>query len=178
MSLPVWVSRTVRLELEDRFGALFNDALLAALEYSGADDQTFAINFGEVEDLPANFYREDRTLDSLALHNEPELPALAMWVGEGANLRLQMPRTFSGHVAAYWRFFLFVPGIRKAGLVDQREAAEAAVLAVLAQDFPTINYRGDLSWGNPVEQQVFSQDNQHFGWSQEILLTGSFEVNV
>jgi hypothetical protein len=178
MSGVVSVSRLVRTELEARFGALFNDAVATALAEFGAAEQAFAVNFDGIADQPSNYYREDRTLDLLVETEEPELPALAMWVGEGRNLQFEKPRLFSGDVTMYWRFFLFVKGVRKSGLVAQREAIESALLAVLDPEFGVFGFRGDLSWSNPVEKQIFGVDDQHFGWSQEILFTGSFEVNV
>jgi len=183
VSVSVSVSRIVRLELEARFGDLFNDALLAAFEAFGAPAQAFAINFSKLPDLPKNYYRGNRSIESLLTRGEPDLPALAMWIGGGQNLGFEKPRIFSGFVSIHWRFFLFVEGVRDEdevvdALVEQREAVEAALIAVLDAEFPTFGYRGDVGWEEPPEQQIFSQDDQHFGWSQEVLFTASFEVNV
>ena len=52
------------------------------------------------------------------------------------------------------------------------------MLAVLDPEFSGFGYRGDLSWGNPAEKQILSRDESHFGWAQEIVFTGSLEVNL
>lgn len=175
--MSVSVSRLVRQELEARFSALFNDAVAAAFAEFGSA-QSIVINFDRAAGLPANYYAEDRTLESLLTHDEPELPALAMWIGAGMNESREKPRLFSGWVAVNWRLFLVVQGIRKTGLVEQREAIEAALLATLDAEWPGIGFRGDLGWSDPVEKEIYSVDDVLFGWSQEILFTGSFEVNV
>jgi hypothetical protein len=71
-----------------------------------------------------------------------------------------------------------VKGLRKQGLVYQREAAEAALLATLDPEFPYLGFNGDLSWGKPIMRQYIGQDNTHVGWAQETNFTWSFTVNV
>lgn len=174
----VRVSRLVRLGLELRFVALFNGALLAACEEFGIPDLAYAINWAEAPDLPQNFFRGDRGLEDLSRHSEPEFPALAMWTGEGNDLAREMPRRFSGNVWAYWRFYLFVRGIRTAGLVDLREATEAAMIETLEPEFSGFGGRGDLGWQALGEQSILDQDEKHFGWVQPVTYSASFEVNV
>ncbi len=184
------VGRAVRTALEARFGALFNEELAAACDEFLVGDLKFAIEFGDEEPstdadeaMPPtqNYYRGDRTLEDLLQHDEPDLPALAMWVGEGKNRDFDAVQSgrmfFSGVVAVYWRWFLFVP-MRKEGMVELAEAVQHAMLATLEPELISLNYRGDLSWGNPIEAKWTSQDAERFGWVQEILYTATFEVNV
>jgi hypothetical protein len=175
---PVSVSQIVRVTLESRFGALFNDALVAAFNAFGTGAYAFMINFDQADGSEQNFYREDRSLDSAIQFDLPELPALAMWVGDGQNQSTEMPRLFSGQVVVHWRFFLFVAGNQKTGLAEQREACESALLAVLDPEFSGIGYRGDLGWSGLTEKAPVGQDDQHFGWGQAITYSATFEVNV
>jgi hypothetical protein len=166
------------MEVEARFSALFNDALVAAFSAFGTSDQAFAINFDQLPDQPQNYYREEHTIDDLLEYSEPDLPALAIWTGEGQNEQFEKPRLFSGSLRMYGTLFAFVKGIRKAGLGDQREAVESALIAMLDPEFPGLGYRGDLSWGKPIVRQFVAQDGAHVGWAQETNFTWSFEVNV
>jgi hypothetical protein len=174
----IQVSRLVRLGVEARFAAMFNTLVAAACVEFGIPTLAYGINFAEDPNLPANFFRGDRTLDSLGLHQEPDLPVLITWTGEGANLKLEMPRMFSGRVTCYWRFLLFIQGIRRKGLVDLREATEAAMVGTLAPEFTAVGYMGDLAWQPLQEQQILDQDQKHFGWVQEVTYSAGFEVNV
>jgi hypothetical protein len=174
----IQVSRAVRTNVEARFGALFNDALTSALTEFGVPELQWAINWDQQEDRPENFYRGDRTIGELVAKEMPALPALAMWTGEIADLSREKPRVFSGFVSVYWRFFLFVPGLHSSGLVEQRGAVEAAMVACLAAQPGAIGYRGDLASTPLAEQQLFSQDDENFGWVQEVTYTATFEVSV
>jgi hypothetical protein len=174
----IQVSRLVRLGVEERFAAQFNGLLVEACLEFGIPELGYAINFTEEPSQPQNFYRGDRTLESLSLHQEPDLPALVMWTGEGQNLKLEMPREFSGRVACYWRFLLSINGVRSTGLVDLREATEAAMAGTLAGEFDDVGYLGDLAWQSLQEQQILDQDQRHFGWVQEVTYSATFEVNV
>lgn len=171
----VQVSRKLRLALEAQFASVFNNLLAAACTEFGIAG--FTINFSGGEG-PQNFYRGERTIESLVAHQEPELPALAMWVGEGQNQNIEKPRKFAGPVAVYWRFWLMVTGIRTAGLTDLREAVEAAMVDTLDPELPGLGYRGDLEWKPLGEQQLFNQDEQHLGWVQQITYSASFEVCI
>lgn len=170
-------SRFLRQALEARFIADFNSNLAAACREFGIDS-AYAISFDEASDTAQNFYRGNRTLDSLNLHQEPELPALAMWIGPGQDQKIEKPRTFSGPVQACWRFFLAVQGLRKMGLTDLREATEAAMVATLDPEIPDAGYRGDLLW-QPLQEQIWlDQDANHRGWVQELEFQATFEVNL
>jgi hypothetical protein len=173
----VQVSRLLRVELEARFASLYNDAVSAACTEFGIADLSYAINFAEASSLPQNFYRGEWTMESLMLR-EPEFPCMAMWVGAGRDDRRSKPRSFSGVVAVYWRVWLSIVGIRKGGLVDLREATEAAMIATLDPELPSLGYVGDLEWAPLGEQQLLSQDEQHFGWIQQVTYSATFEVNV
>lgn len=173
----VLVSRMVRLALEARFLAVFNNALAAACTEFAIADLAYAINFLEAPDGPQNFYRGDRGIEDLVRHSEPEFPALSMWTAEGADLQREKPRTFSGTIWAYWRFYLFVKGIRTAGLVDLREATEAAMIVTLDPEFSGFG-RADFGWQALGEQSILDQDEKHFGWVQPVTYSASFEVNV
>ncbi len=168
----------VRLELEARFGGLFNDALIAAFTEFGKAGEAFAVNFDRSEDQPQNFYRENRSIDSLLVNDEPDLPGMAMWIGPGRNESRDKPRLFSGQVSVSWKAYLYVAGVDKSGLLTQREAIESALLATLDPEFPEFGFNGDLGWSDPLETQFFSQDNRHIGWAQEIEFTGTFTVNL
>ena len=170
----VQVSRKLRLALEAQFAGLFNTLLADACTEFGID--AFRIDFAG-EELQ-NFYRGERTIESLLAHEIPELPALAMWVGEGQDQNIEKPRRFAGPVAVYWRFWLLVVGVQTAGLTDLREAVEAAIIGTLDPELPGLVYRGDLEWKPLGEQQLFNQDEQHFGWVQQVTYSASFEVCV
>jgi hypothetical protein len=172
-------SRVLRLALESRFSSDFNPNLAAAWAEIGIVGlQPYSISFDEAGSIQ-NFYRGNRTLDSLWTHQEPELPALAMWIGPGQNQTIQKPRMFSGPVTACWRFFLAVQGLRKAGLTDMREATEAAMVATLDPEIPSVGYRGDLLW-QPVQEQIWLDlDSQtQRGWVQEVEFQATFEVDL
>lgn len=173
----VQVSRAVRLAVEARFGLLFNDALVnACIEFGVPVAWMPPINFAEDAAGLKNFYRGDWSLEGLSTYCEPDWPAVAMWTGEGQDQSNEKPRKFSGVLAVYWRFFLVVPGLRRAGLTDMREAVEAAMIATLEPE--GIQYRGDLSWTPLTEQTILGQDEKHFGWLQQVTYNASFEVNV
>ncbi len=174
----IQISRLVRRGVEERFGGLFNGLVAAACAEFGIPKLAYRINFREETGMPANFYRGDRTWESLSMHQEPDPPAMTMWTGEGQNLHLEMPRVFSGRLVCYWRFWLFIAGVRRTGLVDLREATEAAMAATLAPEFTAVGYMGDLAWQPLPEQQILDQDQRHFGWMQEVTYSGGFEVNV
>lgn len=178
----VQVSRYLRINLEDRFASIFNDALAGACEEFEIPELVYAINFEQAPPgEPQNFFRGNRSLDSIMQLQEPELPALAMWTGAGGNFgpgERQMPRTFSGLVVAGWRFFLAVRGLRSTGLVDLREATEAAMITTIDREFSGVSYRGDLSWNPPPEQTWLDRDEQLVGFVQEIEFQASFGVNV
>lgn len=177
----VQVSRLVRLALEARWENAFNERLAVACAEFGIFPLAYTINFEQLVDQPQNFYRGNRTLDALVQLQEPDLPALAMWADTGGNLppgQREMPRKFSGVVFAGWRFFLMVQGLRSAGLVDLREATEAAMVDTLDPEFSGINYRGDLNWQAPPEQVWLDQDDRHVGFVQVIEFQASFGVNV
>lgn len=175
--MTVQVSRLVRSALDTRFLLAFNGLLFAACQEF--DIEAYTINFAGASELPQNFYRGNRTLDTLNLTQEPDLPALAMWTSEGAQYgagQRQMPTTFSGAVFAHWRFFLSVKGLRSTGLVDLREATESAMIAVLADEFSDVIYRGDLAW-QPLNEQIWlDQSEQQAGFIQEVEYQASFEV--
>jgi len=179
------VSRLVRMELKERFSADFNDNLAAACTEFGIPG--FALNFAQDPSGLQNFYEGNRSLDSLNLHQEPDLSAMTMWTGEGRPFGLgerEMPRSFSGEVLAHWRFFLAIPGLRATGLVDLREAVEAAVLATLTPEWSGLAYRGNLGWQSLNEQIWLDLDSnpdgtpQPRGWIQEVEYVASFEVNI
>jgi hypothetical protein len=174
---PVSASRTVRLELEARQAGQFNGLVLAALEDFGTE-QRFGINFDEVAGMPRNFFRGDRQYEDLIAHEEPDFPALTMWMGDGADLAMQKTRRFSGQIAVYWRFWFFVLGLEKDGLVEQREAAEAALIAMLYQEFTSCGYRGDLNWSLPQDRKLYAADEVFYGWVQEVLFTATFGVQI
>jgi hypothetical protein len=171
------ISRGVRLAVEARLSEAFNAALAEASGEFGVPDELLPpFNFGEASELPANFYRGAWMLPDMLERLEPEWPAMAMWTGEGQDQSTQKPRAFSGAVAVYWRFWLVIPGLRRAGLVDMREAVESALVATLNPE--GLRYRGDLSWGQLMEQSILGQDERHFGWLQEITYTAGFEVDT
>jgi hypothetical protein len=177
----IQVSRLLRLALETSFGADFTTYLSAACVDFGIPDLAYAINFQESADAPQNFYRGDWTLDGLMATREPELPALAMWTGEGGQYgagQREMPRAFSGFVFAHWRFFLSVPGSRRTELTDLREATESAMVVLLATVVSDVTYRGDLAWHALPEQVWLDQDQHAVGFVQEVEYQASFEVNV
>jgi hypothetical protein len=181
MSTSIQVSRLLRLAVETGFASGFNTLLSAACTDFDIADLAYQINFAEDDAEPANFYRGDWTLDGLIARREPDLPALAIWTGEGGSYgpgQREMPRTFSGFVFVHWRFFLFVQGSRRAGLTDLREATESAMVAMLATDFSGVTYRGDLAWHAVPEQTWLDQDQQAVGFVQEVEYQASFEVNV
>ena len=177
----IQVSRLVRLALEATFASEFTPLVTAACTDFGIPDLAYAINIQGFADAPQNFYRGDWTLDGLMATREPELPALAMWTGEGGQYgagQREMPRTFSGFVFAHWRFFLLIPGSRRTELTDLREATESAMVATLATVVTDVLYRGDLAWHALPEQVWFDQDQQAVGFAQEVEYQASFEVNV
>lgn len=177
----VQVSRLVRLTVEERFSTAFNGALAVACTEFLIDSLAYQIDFEQTEGGLQNFYRGNRTLEELMRLQEPDLPALAMWTGQGGNYppgQREMPRTFSGVVGVGWRFFLAVRGLRNTQLVDLCEATEAAMIATLDEEFVGINYRGDLSWQSPPEQIWVDQDEAHVGFVQEMEFQASFGVNV
>lgn len=177
----IQVSRLLRLAVETGFAADFTTYLTAACADFGISDLGYQINFAESDAAPQNFYRGDWTLDGLVARREPELPALAIWTGEGGSYgagQREMPRSFSGFVFVHWRFFLFVQGSRRAGLTDLREATESAMVAMLATYFSGLTYRGDLAWHAIPEQVWLDQDQQAVGFAQEVEYQASFEVNV
>jgi hypothetical protein len=186
--MSIQVSRLLRLALEDRFVADFNTNLNAACHDFAIDDLAYKINFTEADGQnfteadgqPQNFYRGNWTLDSLIALREPDLPALAMWTGEGAQYgpgERQMPRTFSGFVFAHWRFFLAVKG-RREGLTDLREATESAMISTLDAEFSGTGYRGDLAWQALPDQIWIDQDQKAVGFGQQVEYQASFEVQV
>jgi hypothetical protein len=173
----IQISRAVRLAVEARFAELFNDAVWSAALEFGVDELMIpTINFAEYPDVPQNFYRGVWTLDDMQTRQTPDWPAMCMWVGEGQDQKTQKPRVFSGVVAVYWRFWLVVEGLKRAGLIDLREAVESAMVWTLHPE--GLGYRGDLSWGQLVEQSILGQDEQHYGWLQEVTYTASFEVDT
>jgi hypothetical protein len=177
----VQVSRLLRLALETTFAADFTTYLSAACADFGISDLAYRINFAETTGAPQNFYRGDWTLAGLVATREPELPALAMWTGEGGQYgpgQREMPRTFSGFVFVHWRFFLAIPGLRRAELTDLREATESAMVALLATVVSDVTYRGDLAWHALPEQVWLDQDQHAVGFVQEVEYQASFEVNV
>lgn len=177
----IQVSRLLRLALETTFASEFSTYLSAACVEFGIPDLAYAVNFQEYAESPQNFYRGDWTLDGLVKTREPELPALAMWTGEGGQYgpgQREMPRTFSGFVFAHWRFFLAIPGSRRTQLTDLREATEAAMVSTLATVVSAVLYRGDLAWNALPEQVWLDQDQQAVGFVQEVEYQASFEVNV
>jgi hypothetical protein len=178
MMVPLSPSQVVRIAIEARFSALFNDALVTACEEFGIPDLAFAVNFGNVPEMNlSNYFRQERTLDTIEGKVDLDLPALAMWVGDAQDFKTEKGRTFSGTVGAYWRFWLFGE-MNESRLVELREAVEAAMIMVLEPEFSEFGYRGDLSWRQLGEQEVFGQDEAHFGWRQEVNFTASFEVNL
>jgi hypothetical protein len=180
MMVPVSPSRVVRAGLEARFSALWNDALVKACEEFGIPELAFAINFDGLPEMNlSNYFRQERTLDTIEGKVDLDLPALAMWVGDAQDLSFEKARTFSGTVGAYWRFWLFGE-MNESRLVELREAVEAAMIMVLDPEFTAFGfgYRGDLSWRQLGEQEVFGQDEAHFGWRQEVNFAANFEVNL
>ncbi len=184
----IQVSRLVRSALETRFDAVFSTALAAACAEFGIPQLAYVIDFSGTEPAlePAtgpdqvptqNYFRGDWSLDELLAIREPDFPVLAMWTGSGQNLHLQMPRTFSGYLEVFWRIFLPIP-MRMSGLVDLREATEAAMLACLDAELVVASYRGDLSWDPPSEPRVVSQDEDKLSLVQSVTYRASFEVNV
>ncbi|HEY2014639.1 MAG TPA: hypothetical protein VGH38_14110 [Bryobacteraceae bacterium] len=172
------ISRLLRLALKERLSSDFNGVLQEACSEFGIEP--YSLNFSQDSLLGLqNFYEGNRSLDDLNLHQEPDLPAMTMWTGEGGQYgpgQRSMPTTFSGSVTAHWRFFLSVKGLRSTGLIDLREATEAAMVALLAEEFSEFTYRGDLSW-QPLNEQIWlDQDAQHLGFVQQIEYTASFEV--
>jgi hypothetical protein len=176
----IQVSRLLRLALETRFAGEFNANLAQACTDFGIDGLIYLVNFTEADSSPQNFFRGNWNLDGLMQLREPDLPALTMWTGPGAQYgpgQREMPRNFSGFVFAYWRFFLAVQG-RASGLTDLREATESAMVATLVDEFSEVTYRGDLAW-QPLNEQVWlDRDNQAVGFVQEVEYQASFEVNV
>jgi len=181
--MTVQVSRLIRLALMDRMQT-YNDLLAEACQEFQV--KPYRINFDQVDygntDLaPQNFYEGNRTLAELSLYLEPDFPALTFWTGEGGELppgQRNQGILFSGWVAAHWRFFLSVKGLRSRGLVDLQEATQSAMIAMLDDEFGGFNYRGDLAWQAPPEQVWLDQDSNHVGFIQEIEFSGTFEVNV
>lgn len=175
-----FVSRTVRLGVLGQLAANFNAALAQAGDDAGVPGFAYYINFDGSSDRQ-NFYQGDRTLESLSTHQEPDLPALTFWTGEGQPYgpgQREMPSAWSGVVAVYFRFFLFVPGVRASGLVDMRETTEAALISVLAQDVQGLRYMGDLGWQALNEQQLYDVEDQFVGWVQEVTYQAHFEVTI
>lgn len=177
----VQVSRFLRLNLEARFGVIFNDALADACEEFGIADLVYNINFDQAPSAPQNFFRGNRSLDNLLAMQEPTLPGLAMWVGEGAEYtpgQREMPRVFSGAVFAHWRFFLSVKGLRNVGLTDLREATEAAMVTTIAPEFSGVNYRSDLAW-QALDEQLWRDEDQEFAALVQVVeYQASFGVNI
>jgi hypothetical protein len=177
----IQVSRLVRLALEERWSAQFNDALAEIhLEYE-IFDPAYRINFAEVAEQPQNFYRGAWSLEDLLRFREPDLPVMCLAVGSGIpyppGIR-SMPRAFSGYVGAQWRFYLAIRGRSGEKLTALREATEAAMLATIQGEFSEITYRGDLSWQPLLEEPWLDQDNKHAGFVQQVDYSASFEVNV
>ena len=179
--MTVQVSRLLRIALEYRWAAVFNSNLSAAIDDFAIPTLGYQINFGELPELPQNFYRGAWELDTLMALREPDLPVLAMFTGTGGQYgagQREMPRVFSGFVFAHWRFFLSIKGLRSTGLEDLREATESAMVATLDQEFSEVTYRGDLVWQAPNPQVWLDQDEHHVGFVQQIEYQASFEVQV
>lgn len=182
---PVLVSRQLRLELEAQFTAEFNSNLMSAgQQFSDLNPNLlFQINFGQEEGDDSeygklqNFFRGPRDLAWLLAHDEADLPALAMWTGEFQDEQKEHLRIFSGNVTAYWRWFLFVPGIREDGLVALRETVESAMLATLDPELTGVTYYGLRGEGLP-QQEYFDQDSKTSGWAQQVDYSAIFEVRA
>lgn len=182
----IQVSRLLRTGLKTQFQAQFNSALSAACLEFGIADLTYTINWNQQSGSPQNFFEGANylTYDTLLKQREPDLPALAMWVGEGGNRNIalpSMPRIFDGQVTAYWRFFLFVPGFRSTGLVDLREATEAAMLSTLNTQFTQFVYLGNVQWQALPELAISAYDlpdGDQTGWVQEVNYSATFEVTA
>lgn len=175
----VLASRLVRQSLLDRFTTLFNDHLEeACVEFSVAPYQ---LNFVRDPAEPQNFYEGNRSLNELIDKQEPILPLMTFWTGEGAEnpigIRTVGP-TFNGAVLAHWRFVLAVKGMRSLGLIDLREATESAMLAILNDEFSGFAYQKNLAWQPLNEQQWVDQDSNNSFWTQEIEYTAGFEVTA
>lgn len=178
----IQVSRQLRLGLEEQFAASFNGNLDLACGEFYISNLAFRIAWNEPEGDDSdgqlqNFYRGDRTFQELLEFEEPDFPALAMWTGEFQDEQNEHYRVFSGKVSAYWRFFLFVKGVRQDGLVALREAVESAMLATLDPELTGMTYyglRGDLQ----PTQKFLDQDSCHVGWLQEVNYSTTFEVRA
>lgn len=177
MSVVVGISRALRMGLAAGFAVGFNAELRAACEEFGVPP--FSFNWGRDKERPQNSYDGSWTYEELLQFCEPDFPVVTWWMGPGRDENREKPRRFSGPVEARWRFFLAVRGKSNAGLVDMREAVEAALQATLvAIDVPEGRYRKDLAWGDPTERQWIDQDDKHVGWVQVVDFNASFEVNV
>ena len=183
-------SAFLRDTLEDQFAAVYNPNLAAACMDRQCTDLAYEIVFvdeGAVTPAVAqNFYRADKSLDTLEQKDEPDLPAMAMWIGPGIDMRASpespKPSNFYGRVTAYWRIWLFAPGSTKQvqeSLTPLREATESAMIATLNGGLPDdLGFRGDLSWGLPKEATWVDMDQQLVGWVQELEYTASFDVQL
>jgi|SRR5579883_297677 hypothetical protein len=178
MIAAVPVSGQVRAAIEDALVLGFNTGFAAACQAAGIE--ACAFNWPRDPQGVPNCYLGDRTLGQLVALDEPELPAVAWWIGAGQDLNRTKARAFSGVVQAHWRFFLAVRGKHVRRLAILRECVEAALMGVLlgGLDVAGIAYRKDLSWDNPIEQEWLDLDQQHVGWVQEVTYSAGFEVNL
>src|SRR5262249_34173946 len=124
-----------------------------------------------------NFYQGNRSIDELIAREEPDFSALAFWTGDGLDEGREKPRMFSGTIRGFWHFFLFVPGLRTAGLIPLREAVEAAMIVTLRTEISGIGYR-NLGWQSLPEQRWTDADDRLRGFIQEVQYTADFEVNL
>lgn len=175
--MSVQVSRQLRQALESLFETYFNGNLSQACSDFGIPKLAFTVDWARTDPTDTNFYRGDRTIESLVSLDVSRFPALAMWIGEGEDQQLEHPRMFSGRVNAHWRFFLFVNGMYTTGLTDLREAVESAMVETLDNEIPSIGFTG-IAWSQLPEQQYFDQSESLVGWVQEIVFTGVFEVRA
>lgn len=174
-------SRILRTDLEEQFAEEFTPALKDACGTFGISNLEYEINFREADGLNQNFYRKNWNLAEILQFYEPVFPSLCMWTSEGGEYGpgvRSTPRTFSGFVYVYWRFFLSINGLRSAGLTDLREATESAILAVLVPELNAVTYRKDLVW-EAIDPQIWTdRDGQNVGFIQQVDYKASFEVNV
>lgn len=174
-------SRILRLDLEEQFADAFTPALKDACGAFGISNLEYEINFRQADGLNQNFYRKTWTLTELMEFYEPVFPALCMWTNQGGEYGpgvRSTPRTFSGFVFVYWRFFLSFNGLRSEGLTDLREATESALLEVLVPELNSVTYRKDLAW-SALDPQVWQdRDGQNVGFIQVVDYQASFEVNA
>ena len=200
-------SNFLRTALESQFAAVFNSNLAAAYGSFGPGIPPYAINFSLDDlsnpDLPQNYFPWNKSIDTVEQKDEPDFPAMCMWIGTGADAgsspNAPKPSIFAGQITAHWRFWLYVPtAIADMGtdhssggplfpvrsqtaqklLVPMREATEAALIATLTGLPDSLGFRRDLSWQPPAEGQWMDMAQNLVGWLQEIEFNANFEVQL